>query len=116
MSEAYIGGDLIDEACIAGELRDIHYQQQQQQLRDIYYQGIDALAQAIHNFDGGVILVSHDFRLISQVAKEIWVCDNLSVTPWTKHVANMKSLNTIQSYKEYLKNSVLKKKRLATTA
>ena len=28
---------------------------------------IDALADAIANFDGGMMLVSHDFRLISQV-------------------------------------------------
>ena len=29
---------------------------------------IDALASAINNFDGGMLLVSHDFRLISQVS------------------------------------------------
>lgn len=28
---------------------------------------IDSLAEAINNFDGGMVLVSHDFRLISQV-------------------------------------------------
>lgn len=37
---------------------------------------IDSLADAINRFDGGVVLVSHDFRLITQVAKEIWLCEN----------------------------------------
>ena len=37
---------------------------------------IDALANAINDFEGGLMLVSHDFRLISQVAEEIWVCEN----------------------------------------
>lgn len=43
---------------------------------------IDSLAGAINHFPGGLVLVSHDFRLIGQVAKEIWVCDNKSVGPW----------------------------------
>jgi len=39
-------------------------------------QCIDALGEAINNYSGGLVLVSHDFRLIGAVAKEIWVCDN----------------------------------------
>ena len=33
---------------------------------------VDGLAAAIKGFGGGVVLVSHDFRLIDQVASEIW--------------------------------------------
>jgi len=44
-------------------------------------QCIDALADAINAFSGGTVLVSHDFRLIDQVAKEIWVCDK-GVSKW----------------------------------
>jgi ATP-binding cassette subfamily F protein 2 len=36
-------------------------------------ESIDALALAVNEYDGGMVLVSHDMRLISQVAKEIWV-------------------------------------------
>lgn len=43
---------------------------------------IDSLAEALSEWDGGLVLVSHDFRLINQVAKEIWVCENQAVTRW----------------------------------
>jgi len=60
---------------------------------------IDALADAINDFDGGMVLVSHDFRLINQVAKEIWVCEGQSVTPYK---------GTIEQYKEELRDKMLK--------
>lgn len=63
-------------------------------------QCIDALAGAINKFSGGVVLVSHDFRLIGQVAKEIWVCDRKTVSKWE---------GDIQSYKKHLKKEVMKK-------
>jgi ATP-binding cassette subfamily F protein 2 len=43
---------------------------------------IDSLAEAINAYAGGLVLVSHDFRLIDQVAKEIWVCDGGGVEVW----------------------------------
>jgi len=63
-------------------------------------QCIDALASAINKFTGGLVLVSHDFRLIGQVAKEIWVCDKKTIAPWK---------GDIQSYKQHLKKEVMKK-------
>jgi len=68
---------------------------------------IDALADAIKGFNGGMVLVSHDFRLINQVADEIWECRDGDIHKWTgdiigyKHhlVANMgnESVNMAQS-------------------
>uniref|UniRef100_K3YCZ5 ABC transporter domain-containing protein n=1 Tax=Setaria italica TaxID=4555 RepID=K3YCZ5_SETIT len=43
---------------------------------------IGSLAEALYEWDGGLVLVSHDFRLINQVAREIWVCENQAVTRW----------------------------------
>ncbi|XP_013106337.1 ATP-binding cassette sub-family F member 3 [Stomoxys calcitrans] len=40
---------------------------------------IDALGKAINAFKGGVILVSHDERLIKVVCKELWVCGDRTV-------------------------------------
>jgi ATP-binding cassette subfamily F protein 2 len=59
---------------------------------------IDTLADAIAEFEGGMVLVSHDFRLISQVADTIWVCENEKVTKWE---------GDILSYKDHLKSKIV---------
>merc|ERR1712194_345801 len=66
-------------------------------------QCIDSLADAINAYSGGLVLVSHDFRLIGQVAKEVWVCDHKTVKPWA---------GDIKSYKKELQRQVLKKKAM----
>jgi ATP-binding cassette subfamily F protein 2 len=65
---------------------------------------IDSLAEAINEFEGGLVLVSHDFRLINQVAKEIWVCEKKAATPWK---------GDILSYKESLRQKMEKEKERA---
>lgn len=67
---------------------------------------IDGLADAIKRFNGGCVLVSHDFRLISQVAEEIWLCDEKNVKRWPKDIT---------AYKAHLKKQTAKqlKKQLA---
>ena len=51
---------------------------------------IDGLADAINEYSGGLVLVSHDFRLIEKVAKEIWLCENQQVTKLTKSIRDYK--------------------------
>ncbi|KAI9018653.1 P-loop containing nucleoside triphosphate hydrolase protein [Phycomyces nitens] len=53
-------------------------------------ESIDSLANAINSFKGGVVLVSHDFRLISQVAKEIWLCENGDIARFPGSIAEYK--------------------------
>jgi len=65
-------------------------------------ESIDALAEAIVNFEGGMILVSHDFRLVQQVAEEVWVCDHGAVTKWD---------GDIFSFKEHLRKKIEKDKK-----
>lgn len=51
---------------------------------------IDSLAEALNEWDGGMVLVSHDFRLINQVAHEIWVCADQTVTRWEGDIMDFK--------------------------
>jgi ATP-binding cassette subfamily F protein 2 len=37
---------------------------------------IDSLADAINGFNGGVLVISHDFKLLSKCAEEIWEVDH----------------------------------------
>lgn len=53
-------------------------------------ESIDALAIAVNNYSGGLVLVSHDMRLISQVAKEIWICDNKTIEKYKGDIMNFK--------------------------
>ncbi|KAJ9675235.1 hypothetical protein PVL29_024260 [Vitis rotundifolia] len=65
-------------------------------------QSIDALADALDEFSGGVVLVSHDSRLISRVCKdeersEIWVVENGTVSSFSK---------SFEEYKEELQKEI----------
>jgi ATP-binding cassette subfamily F protein 2 len=53
-------------------------------------ESIDALAKALNEFKGGMVLVSHDMRLIGQVAKEIWICDDKTITKHTGGIQSFK--------------------------
>lgn len=53
---------------------------------------VEALADAVEQFEGGVVLVSHDQHFVSRVAKEVWLVGNGAVT----------RQESFESYRAYL--------------
>lgn len=51
---------------------------------------IDSLAEALNNFNGGVVVVSHDFRLLDKTAKDIYVIENKTATKWEGSILDYK--------------------------
>ncbi|KAF2638870.1 hypothetical protein P280DRAFT_64340 [Massarina eburnea CBS 473.64] len=51
---------------------------------------IDSLADAINAFSGGVVVVSHDFRLLDKIAKDIMVCEHKTVRRWDGSIGDYK--------------------------
>ncbi|KAK6199467.1 ABC transporter [Scheffersomyces amazonensis] len=51
---------------------------------------IDSLADAINAFNGGVVVVSHDFRLLDKVAKDIFVIEDKTATRWEGSILDYK--------------------------
>jgi len=56
---------------------------------------IDALATAIKEFEGGAVIVSHDFRLISQVAEELWEVKDKKIRNLSKEGITIKDYKNI---------------------
>ncbi|AMD22429.1 HGR090Wp [Eremothecium sinecaudum] len=52
---------------------------------------IDSLADAIDSFNGGVVVVSHDFRLLDRIAKDIFVVENKTATRWEGSILDYKN-------------------------
>ncbi|KAJ7785647.1 P-loop containing nucleoside triphosphate hydrolase protein [Mycena metata] len=55
-------------------------------------EGLDALMLALEKWNGGVIIISHDERFITTVAKELWVCGDGTVFKFKGDVQSYKNL------------------------
>lgn len=53
-------------------------------------QGLDALAEALKNFTGGVLMVSHDVSIIDRVCNEIWVSEDDTVKRFPGNIHDYK--------------------------
>lgn len=62
-------------------------------------ESIDALADAINDFEGAVVVVSHDMRLLAQIADEIWIVDKGQAIKFNGDIAD---------YKEYVQKEIMR--------
>ncbi|KAL1306704.1 hypothetical protein AAFC00_005373 [Neodothiora populina] len=60
-------------------------------------EAMDALAVALNNFQGGVLMVSHDVTMLQSVCKSLWVCDEGTVTHFEGTVKDYKKKITAQA-------------------
>jgi hypothetical protein len=49
-----------------------------------------AAAKCLQNFKGGVIMISHDMRLISQCAEQIYICDQKQIRLYKGDILDFK--------------------------
>ena len=63
-------------------------------------ESIVALARCINSFKGGVIIISHDMRLISQCAQEIYICDDKKIERYSGDIMKFKMHTRKQNSKK----------------
>ncbi|CAM9723569.1 unnamed protein product [Chrysoparadoxa australica] len=54
-------------------------------------ESIDALCVALNEFNGGVVVVTHDARLIEECDCRLWIVDEKKVTPWMEEFDDYKA-------------------------
>ena len=60
-------------------------------------EAMDALAVALQNFQGGVLMVSHDVTMLQNVCTSLWVCDNGTIEHFGGTVKDYKKKITAQA-------------------
>lgn len=60
-------------------------------------EAMDALSNALTNFQGGVLMVSHDVTMLQNVCKSLWVCENGTVEKFAGDVKAYKKKISAQA-------------------
>lgn len=77
---------------------------------------IDALCDAVNQFNGGIIVVTHDQRLIEECDCELWIVDDQKVTPWVKGFDDYKENLLEEMEARVRKEQEIREKRLEAAA
>lgn len=77
---------------------------------------IDALCDAINEFNGGIVVVTHDQRLIEECDCTLWVVEKQGVTPWEAGFDDYKDTILQQLEAEVEKEAQARQKKLQASA
>jgi ATP-binding cassette subfamily F protein 1 len=77
---------------------------------------IDALVDAINEFNGGIIVVTHNQRLIEQCDCTFWVVAKLGVTKWTAGFDDYKESILKQLEEEVEREAQTRREKLQAAA
>jgi ATP-binding cassette, subfamily F, member 1 len=77
---------------------------------------IDALCDAINNFNGGIVVVTHDQRLIEECECTLWVVEKQGVTRWDAGFDDYKETILRELEEAVEKEAVIRREKLEATA
>jgi len=77
---------------------------------------IDALCDAINEFNGGIVVVTHDQRLIEECDCTLWVVEKEGVTPWEAGFDDYKDTILQRLEEEVEKEAQARQKKLQAAA
>jgi ATP-binding cassette subfamily F protein 1 len=77
---------------------------------------IDALCDAINEFNGGIVVVTHDQRLIEECECSLWVVEKQGVTKWEEGFDDYKA-NILRELEEHVeREAAVRRERLEAAA
>lgn len=77
---------------------------------------IDALCDAINEFNGGVVVVTHDQRLIEECECTLWVVEKQGVTRWDAGFEDYKETILRELEEQVEKEAAVRREKLAAAA
>lgn len=77
---------------------------------------IDALCDAINEFNGGIVVVTHDQRLIEECECELWVVEKQGVTRWDEGFDDYKRRILDELEEEVEREAAVRRQKLEAAA
>jgi ATP-binding cassette subfamily F protein 1 len=77
---------------------------------------IDALCDAVNEFNGGIVVVTHDQRLIEECECSLWVVEKQGVTKWEEGFDDYKA-NILRELEEHVeREAAVRREKLEAAA